>query len=99
MRKENKTLIVSEDGLFSPSERFRGECRVLEGVFLRKMKKQQNISTLPKVISIIKAKCFMGFLNQVLSGVDTVSLDGLPSLMLVQAPVCVVANFIRHFFP
>ena len=43
--------------------------------------------------------CFMGFFESVLSGVDTVSLDGLPSLMLVQAPVCVVANFIRHFFP
>ena len=41
----------------------------------------------------------MGSLNRVLSGVDTVNLDGLPSLVLVQAPVCVFANFIRHFFP
>ena len=42
----------------------------------------------------------MGFLNRVLFGVDAVGVDSfLLSLMLVQAPVCVVANFIRHFFP
>ena len=42
----------------------------------------------------------MGSLNRVLFEVDVVGVDSfLLSLILVQAPVRVVANFIRHFFP